>query len=128
MALEFPNSPVVGDKYQPTTTQTFVWSGSYWESYYHGDSTGAQGVQGPQGPAGIPGPQGLPGDPGVQGPDGVQGPQGREGDVGISEIPYQRVYGVTSMRSTPSFDGFYYQMPNSGNIINSSFFNGCRNF
>ena len=107
-AIDFPNSPAIGDTHTAGGT-TWQWNGTVWlvlasaasvgPTGPQGDigETGAQGPTGPTGatgetgatgPAGIQGPTGAVGSQGIQGtqgptgPQGVQGPQGEQGPTG----------------------------------------------
>ena len=55
MAINFPNSPAVGDEFlDPATNNNWRWDGNVWTGVSNGivGPTGPQGVQGPQGPMG----------------------------------------------------------------------------
>lgn len=55
MAINFPNSPAVGDEFlDPATGNNWRWDGNVWTGVSNGivGPTGPQGVQGPQGPMG----------------------------------------------------------------------------
>ena len=78
MAVSFPQSPEVGDRYQ-TSTFTYEWDGEKWVSV--SALSGGAGV-GPPGPAGSPGSDGTPGGPGPSGPPGSNGSPGNPGGSG----------------------------------------------
>jgi collagen type VII alpha len=74
-ALDFPNSPVEGQKFI-ASGKSWIWNGTVWEVF------GAISV-GPVGPTGpvstTPGPTGPTGSIGFTGPTGPTGPSGRDG-------------------------------------------------
>jgi hypothetical protein len=78
-ALDFPNSPAVGDKFI-ISGKAWIWTGVVWEIFGSVSS-------GPQGPTGatstVPGPTGPTGSVGFTGPTGPTGPPGVDGS-GIS--------------------------------------------
>lgn len=80
-----PLTPVTGQLWFDTTTQTLKnWNGTAWVSSGPGATgpagpAGAAGAQGPPGSTGSQGPPGNPGSQGPQGPSGAQGPQGPAG-------------------------------------------------
>ena len=78
-ALDFPNSPAVGDKFI-ISGKAWIWTGVVWEIFGSVSS-------GPQGPTGatstVPGPTGPTGSTGFTGPTGPTGPAGVDGS-GIS--------------------------------------------
>ncbi len=78
-ALDFPNSPAVGDKFI-ISGKAWIWTGVVWEIFGSVSS-------GPQGPTGatstVPGPTGPTGSTGFTGPTGPTGPPGLDGS-GIS--------------------------------------------
>jgi hypothetical protein len=87
MALDFPDSPEIGDLYA-FNDQTYVWAGTFWRLV----RTSAVGPTGPTGPAGLDstaigetGPQGPTGPTGPQGePSTVTGPAGEVGPTGAT--------------------------------------------
>jgi hypothetical protein len=73
MAVSFPQSPEVGDRYQ-STKYTFEWDGEKWVSVTALSGGAGGGIPGPPGPAGSSGPGGGSGPGGPDGPPGNPGP------------------------------------------------------
>lgn len=76
MALDFPNSPTVGQQYT-AATRTWTWNGTSWGIV-------ASGIVGPTGPSG--GPIGPTGDKGDTGPTGSTGLKGDTGPIGLTGL------------------------------------------
>lgn len=74
MAINFPESPQVGDKYVDSG-KAWIWNGSGWDIF----GAIAEGPQGPAGPIGPTGPRGLSGPAGFTGPTGPTGAAGKDG-------------------------------------------------
>jgi hypothetical protein len=78
-ALDFPNSPDIGDKFI-ISGKAWIWTGDVWEIF----GSVSSGPQGPTGPTSTePGPTGPTGATGFTGPTGPTGPAGVDGS-GIS--------------------------------------------
>jgi hypothetical protein len=78
-ALDFPNSPDIGDKFI-ISGKAWIWTGDVWEIF----GSVSSGPQGPTGPTStVPGPTGPTGSTGFTGPTGPTGPPGVDGS-GIS--------------------------------------------
>ena len=103
-AIDFPNSPLVGDTYT-NGIQTYIWNGTAWRLV----RTSAVGPTGPTGPAGLDstaigatGPTGPQGPIGLTGPTGadslVPGPTGPTGPTGSFALQQWTAY-------TPTFTG-----------------------
>ena len=78
MAIDFPNSPSIGQQVSANDT-IWEWNGIAWIVVGNPISVGPTG---PTGPTGEIGPQGPTGATGDQGPIGQQGIQGIQGEVG----------------------------------------------
>ena len=81
MAVSFPQSPEVGDRYQ-TSTFMYEWDGEKWVSVSALSGGAGVGPPGPAGTPGSPGPDGSPGGPGPNGPPGSNGSPGNPGGSG----------------------------------------------
>jgi hypothetical protein len=80
-ALDFPNSPDIGDKFI-ISGKAWIWTGDVWEIF----GSVSSGPQGPTGPTStVPGPTGPTGLTGFTGPTGPTGAPGVDGS-GISII------------------------------------------
>jgi hypothetical protein len=78
-ALDFPNSPDIGDKFI-ISGKAWIWTGVVWEIF----GSVSSGPQGPTGPTStVPGPTGPTGSTGFTGPTGPTGAPGVDGS-GIS--------------------------------------------
>ena len=81
MALDWPDSPTVGQIYSPgpPSNNSWIYDGEKWEA---NNTMPVPGPPGPTGPAGPRGDTGATGQTGPQGAQGVQGPQGLQGVAG----------------------------------------------
>lgn len=87
MAIDFPNSPTIGQTFT-VGARTWTWNGVRWNLTTYG-TQGPQGTQGNQGVTGSQGPKGDQGNQGTQGNQGntgSQGPQGNQGSQGSQGV------------------------------------------
>lgn len=84
MAIDFPNTPYVGQVYT-YSGRSWTWNGVSWKAV--GTAQGVAGIQGNQGLQGIQGIQGDLGFQGIQGLQGIQGNQGPNAAISFSATP-----------------------------------------
>jgi hypothetical protein len=88
VAMNFPNSPTVGQLYPVTVSAgqpQYRWNGSSWVNVATGGPPGpigATGATGATGPVGLTGPAGTTGPAGPTGPTGPTGSTGATGPIG----------------------------------------------
>lgn len=96
-AIDFPDSPSLGDKFVLPEGKAWIWDGSVWELY----GLVSQGPIGPTGPVSeVPGPTGPTGSIGFSGSTGPTGPTGADGS------------GITILGSLANSG----ELPGTGNI------------
>jgi hypothetical protein len=83
MALDIPDSPVIGDTYS-VGDRTWRFNGVTWDAVLFVSPTGPTGPEGPIGPTGLTGDTGPTGPTGPAGLDGVDGPTGPTGSTGLT--------------------------------------------
>lgn len=96
-AINFPDSPTLGEKFVLPEGKAWVWNGTVWELF-------GITAEGPPGPAGadstVPGPTGPTGATGFTGPTGPTGPMGTATEMNYAQTKGSRVLNVKTPGST----------------------------